>query len=199
MTLENIRKAVLTKAEVEANHIMENARGKTSVAMDAQKERIKRDSDRHYNVSIQAIEDDYRRKFLQYKGVGGKQILEKRNRLIDSIFEKAEETILNYSDEEYGDFMTRLINNVAGSVGGRLYIHPDDKGIFSKILMDINEKRSSEKKIVPDETHPLNNRGGFVFAGTNFEVDQTLKTMLKDIEQEMLPMIARELFSILKV
>jgi vacuolar-type H+-ATPase subunit E/Vma4 len=195
MSLENIRRAVLAEAEVEANHIKENARKKVSVAVDAQKEQIKRDYERYYDISTQAIEDEYRRKLMQYKGVSGKQILQKRNQILHIVFEKARDMILNYSDEEYGDFVTSLTNKVAGPGGGRLYIHPHEKDIFSKILLDINEKRDSEKKIVLDEAYPLNNRGGFVFAGANFEIDQTLGTMLKDIEQEMLPVIAKELFS----
>jgi vacuolar-type H+-ATPase subunit E/Vma4 len=195
MSLEKIRQAVLAEARTEADHIIEDADKKVSVTLHAQKERIERDSERHYNVSTQTIEDEYRRKLLQYKGILGKQILEKRNLVIGGIFEKARKTILNLSNEEYGRFMVGLINKVSGSAGGRLHIHHDERDVFLKILPEINEGRSSETKIVLDESYPLNERGGFVFIGAEYEVDQTLETMFKDIEKEMLPVIAKELFS----
>jgi vacuolar-type H+-ATPase subunit E/Vma4 len=195
MSLEKIRQAVLAEAKTEADHIIEDADKKVSATVHAQKERIERDSERHYNVSIQAIEDEYRHKLLQYKGIVGKQLLEKRNLIIGDIFEKARKTVLNFSNEEYGRFMVGLINKVSGSIGGKLHIHHDEKNIFLKILPEINKGRSPETKIILDESHPLNERGGFVFIGAEYEVDQTLKTMFNDIEKEMLPVIAKELFS----
>ena len=91
--------------------------------------------------------------------------------------------------------MGRLIEKVAGNSGGRLRVHKDETGIFTKILSNINEKRNTETRIILDESNPLNERGGFIFLGINYEVDQTLGTILKDIEQEMLPVIAQKLFS----
>lgn len=199
MSLEKIRQSVLAEARAEADHIMKNAEKKVSAAMHAQKEQIERESERYYNVSVQAIEDDYRRKLVQYKGISGKQILEKRNIILDSIFEKAKETILNFPDEEYRSFIARLIDKIAGSGGGRLHIHPHERDIFLKILTDINGGRDADKRITLDESHPLNEQGGFVFIGAEYEVDQTLRTMLKDIEQEMLPVIAKELFTISEI
>lgn len=196
MSLEKIRQAVLAEARTEANNITEGAAKKVSAALHVQKEHIKRDSERHYNLNVQAIEDEYRRKLVQHKGIFGKQILERRNLLLGAIFEKARARMLNFSDEEYGRLMTRLIDKVTDSIGGKLYVHHDERDIFLKILTDINERRSPEVNIVLDESHLLSESGGFVFIGAEYEVDQTLSAMLKDIEKEMLPVIAKELFPV---
>ncbi len=196
MSLEKIRQAVLAEARAEAKNIMDIADKKVSAALHAQKELIKRDSERHYNLSVQAIEDEYRRKLVQHKGISGKQILKRRNLLLSTIFEKARATILNFPDVEYGRLMTHLIDKVSDSTGGKLYVHRGERDIFLKILTEINERRSPEVRIVLDESHPLSERGGFVFISAEYEVDQTLSTMLKDIEKEMLPVIAKKLFSV---
>jgi len=50
------------------------------------------------------------------------------------------------------------------------------------------------QKITLDRNDWLPKRGGFIFVSADFEVDQTLDTMLQDIEHDMLPAIASELF-----
>jgi hypothetical protein len=63
------------------------------------------------------------------------------------------------------------------------------------VLSDVNKARDPQTKIVLDETGLLHQPGGFVFIGEDYEVDQTLGTILKDIEVEIMPVIARELFA----
>jgi len=41
----------------------------------------------------------------------------------------------------------------------------------------------------------LAERGGFVFVSEGFEVDQTLGTLLEDIQRELAPHIAAEMFA----
>jgi vacuolar-type H+-ATPase subunit E/Vma4 len=66
-------------------------------------------------------------------------------------------------------------------------------GLFEKVLSELNESRGGAK-VTLDQTGPLPERGGFIFVSASFEVDQTLDMMLKDIEHDMLPVIASELF-----
>lgn len=195
MGLDKIHQAVLSEATTEAARIVESARKKSAVFLNDQKTQTSRDMERLYNSRVQSIKDEFDRKLIQYKGMAGKQILEKRNAVLRSVFEETRETILKWPEGEYGDYMGRLIEKVAGNSGGRLRVHKDETGIFTKILSNINEKRNTETRIILDESNPLNERGGFIFLGINYEVDQTLGTILKDIEQEMLPVIAQKLFS----
>ena len=92
--------------------------------------------------------------------------------------------------------MTRLIEKTADKSGGLLRIHRDERDIFDKILSDINDKRETDALIVLDESNYLASRGGFIFVGEEYEVDQTLDLLLKDLKQEMMPVIAKGLFSV---
>jgi len=196
MGIEKIREAVLSEARKEAAHIVETAKRHYASLMNIRKEEIVSEVDRLYKARTSAIANEFNRKLIQFKGMAGKQVLERRNLLLNALFEKAGETVLSWPAKKYGLFMTGLIERAARDSGGKLRVYRDEEGIFIKILSDINEKRSPETRIVLDESNPLNERGGFIFVGTNYEIDQTLGLLLKDIKQEMLPIMAKELFSV---
>jgi vacuolar-type H+-ATPase subunit E/Vma4 len=193
MGLEKIRQSVLAKARAEAAGIIDDAKRKNAALLKSQKESSEQEFDRLGNLRMQAIEEEYNRKLIQLKGMAKKQILDKRNILLKSLFERAKQEILAWSPEQYARVMSRLIENAAGNLAGKIRVHAEEENFFQKILFGLNKGRG-DAKIAFDQTAPLPERGGFIFVGANFEVDQTLKTMLKDIEHDMLPAMAPELF-----
>lgn len=193
MGLEKIRHAVLSEAKAGATHIIDSAKKKSGDFLKSQKEVADQEFERLRKSRTQAIEDEYGRKLIQLQGAAGKQILDKRNILLKSLFERARHEILAWPPAQYGKVMGRLIENAAGKLEGKIRVHPEEKDLFEKILSELNEGRG-EAKIAVDQTAPLPERGGFIFVSATFEVDQTLDTMLQDIEHDMLPDIASELF-----
>jgi V/A-type H+-transporting ATPase subunit E len=193
MGLEKIRQAVLTEAKAEATRIIDSARKNNAHFLKSQKEAADQEFDRLCKLRMQAIEEEYNRKLIQLKGLVSKQILDKRNALLKSLFEKAKKEILGWPSEEYARVMKRLIEKAGGNQEGKIRLHPADKDVFQKVLSELNEGRG-DPRITLDQSSSLPERGGFIFVTVNFEVDQTLDTMLKDIEHDMLPGIASELF-----
>ncbi len=193
MGLEKIRQAVLSKAKTEAAAMIESAKKRNADFLKSEKEAAEQEFDRLYKLRMQAVEEEYNRKLIQRKGMASKQILDRRNVLLKSLFEKAKQEILAWPAEQYSQVMSRLIENAAGILGGRIRVHPGEAHVFQKILSRANESRTNAK-ISVDPTAPLPERGGFIFISASFEVDQTLNTMLKDIEHSTLPVIAAELF-----
>ncbi len=193
MGLEKIRHAVLSEAKAEATHIIDSAIKKNGDFLKSQKEVADQEFERLWKLRIQGIEDEYNRKLNQLKGAAGKRILDKRNILLRSLFERAKHEILAWPSEPYAKVMGRLIDNAAGKLEGKIRIHPDEMDLFEKILFELNKSRGGAK-ITLDQAAPLSERGGFIFVTASFEVDQTLDTMLKDVEHDMLSDIASELF-----
>jgi vacuolar-type H+-ATPase subunit E/Vma4 len=193
MGLERIRHAVLSKAKIEATDIIESAKKRNADFLKSQKKAAEQEFDRLCRLRMQAIEEEYNRKLIQRKGMSNKQVLDKRNNLLKSLFERAKHDILAWPLEQYAKVMDRLIENAAGNLEGCIRVHPEEEELFLKILSRLN-KGSASAKITLDQTAPLPERGGFIFVSASFEVDQTLNTMLKDIEHNMLPAMASELF-----
>ena len=192
MGLENIRQAVLAEAKTKATRIVDSAKKNATNLLKSRKELAEQEFDRICRHRMQAIEEEYGRKLIQLKGAAGKQVLDKRNALLKSLFEKARGEILSWPAEKYAGVMRRLIEKAAGSDAGELRVHLDDVSVFEKILSELNEGRHA--KLALSRGAPLSKRGGFIFISTDFEVDQTLDTILREIEYDTLPVIAEELF-----
>jgi vacuolar-type H+-ATPase subunit E/Vma4 len=192
MGLENIRQAVLTDAKAKATRIVDSAKKNAASLLKSRKELAEQEFDRICQHRMQAIEEEFSRKLIQLKGAAGKQVLDKRNVLLRSLFEKAKEEILSWPAEKYAGIMRRLIEKAAGSDAGEVRVHPDDVSVFEKILSELNEGRHA--KLALSGGAPLSKRGGFIFISTHFEVDQTLDTILREIEYDAIPAIAERLF-----
>jgi vacuolar-type H+-ATPase subunit E/Vma4 len=193
MGLEKIRQSVLSEAKAEATRMIGGVREKNAGFLKAQKEAGDQGFERLYRLRIQTIEEEYSRKLIQFQGAAGKEVLDKRNGLLKSLFEKTRKEILAWPRERYAKVMGRFIEKAAGSDEGKIRVHREEREVFEKVLSEVNKARGGAR-ITIDPGDSLPERGGFVFVSAGFEVDYTLGTMLKQIEYELLPTIASELF-----
>lgn len=194
MALEKIQQAVKSSAQTEADHVLKAAERSAQERVETQKEAAGRDAERQYQAATRAIDEEFARKLLQAKGVSAKQLLEKRNALLLRVFQQARQQVLAWNVGEYAAVMGRLLERAAGDLGGKLRIHPKDSAAFARVLAEFNARRDPAKQVTVDETRPLPAQGGFVFVSDTFEVDQTVDTLLKDMEHELAPRIAAEIF-----
>ena len=193
MGLEKIRQSVLAEAKKEATRIVESARRNAENLLKSQKEAADQEFDRLWKIKMQAIEEEAGRKLIQCKGAAGKKILDKRNTLLTSLFETAKKEILAWPPDKYSQVMRRLIEKASGNDRGMIRVHSDEREVFAKILSRVNEGRR-DSEVTLDRSASLPDRGGFVFVSSSFEVDQTLDTILREVEHGLLPVIAAELF-----
>ncbi|GMV91788.1 MAG: hypothetical protein AMXMBFR82_15660 [Candidatus Hydrogenedentota bacterium] len=194
MGLEKIQEAVKTSAQKEADLIVRAAQRSAEERIEAEREAAEREAERQYQAATRAIEEEFSRKLLQVKGAQGKQLLEKRNGLLKRVFDQARQQIVSMDPQEYAKIMGGLLERAVGDRGGKLRIHPKDKAAFEKVLSEFNGKRGG-KPVTLDESKPLPEQGGFIFVSDTFEVDQTVGTLLTDMEHELAPQIAADLFS----
>ena len=195
MGFDKIREVILAEAQAEADHILEGAKRAADELLAAASARIDEETERAFRARTQAIDDELNRDLIRFKGSAGKQVLARRGEILRSVFARARGEILGWPPAEYGRLMGRLLEKSCGGTGGRLRIHPDDAPVFEAALSGINRDRGSQELLEIDGGRPLPQRGGFVFVTPEYEVDQTLDTLLRDLEQELLPVIAGELFT----
>lgn len=195
MGFDKIREVVLAEAKAEADHILEGAKRAADEQLGAARARIDADAERSFQARVRAIDDELNRALVQFKGSAGKQVLARRGEILKAVFSAARDEILSWPAREYEEFMERLLRKAAGNMGGKLRIHPEDAFVFERVLSSFNKDRNRHEPVVVDDTDPLPKRGGFVFVTKEFEIDRTLATLLLDLEHEMLPVIAGELFS----
>lgn len=194
MSLDNISKAVLDAAAAEAEDIRKKARKSVEARIAAARRDAESEEERRYHAAVRTIDEGFARQLIQKRGAANKDLLAKKNACLRRVIEMARDHILAMPSRDYADIMRRLLERAAAGCGGTFRVHPDDRACFGQLAAELNGTRSLDQQIRLDESRVLGERGGFVFAGRGFEVDQTLATLLADLEREMAPEIAHELF-----
>ncbi|MHB8110372.1 MAG: V-type ATP synthase subunit E [Syntrophorhabdaceae bacterium] len=192
MSLDKIKEAVLKASRSEAAHIKAAAEKEAAEKLKSQKEDIRRELEYQFQTRSRLIEEECSRKLAQHQGAAAKDILEAKNACIRDIFKKVREIILGWSPDEYRAVMRGFLERVAKGRGGRIRVHPDDREIFAGILKEMNADRFGASALTLDEGS-LHEKGGFIFMSEDYEIDSTVTTLLNEIEQGLLPEIARDL------
>ncbi len=192
MSLDKIKEAVLKASRTEAEHISAAAAKQAKEKLEIQKENLRREFEYQFQARSRLIEEEYARRLAQFQGNAGKEHLEARNASLRAIFERARETVLAWTPDEYGQVIKGLLERIVRGRKGRLRIHPEDRDVFSSLL-EAMAAGGDEGTAVEIDENSLPERGGFIFISDEFEVDATIGTILQDIERTLLPEIAEDL------
>jgi len=195
MGMEKIRETVLGTASAEAARIVSAAEKHWREWLAEQKAQVRDQAEQRYQAGVRAIEDEMARQLIQFKGTASRQLLDKKNKWLRHIFDRARQEVLNWPPSSYAALIRRLLEPVAATRSGQVRFHPEERETVSKVLAELNGGRAAATRLAPDEAHPLQERGGIVFVTPEYEVDLTLRKLLEDMEHELTPAIAAELFS----
>lgn len=194
MPLEQISQAVLDQARTEADHIVRAAQKAADEKVTRARDLAELEGERRAQTAMRVIDEDFYRKLTQVTGAGNKELLGRRSACVRGVFEKALQQALILPNGEYLGIMRKLLDRAAEGHGGQLRVHPEEKAKFSQVLAEFNAGRAPELRVTLDEARPLPESGGFIFVSDTFQVDQTLRTILADLEHELAPQIAAKIF-----
>ncbi len=195
MALEQITQAVLEAARTEADLILKSAKKSSDESVASAKKATEQDAERRYQALTRAADEELARKLIQLQGTANKELLKRKNALLKEVFSQARERILALPASEYASIFKKLLDKAAENRSGKLRVYASEKELFERLLGEFNQGRAEALKLTLDTEHGLSERGGFVFVSELFQVDQTLDTLLGNIEYELAPLISAELFS----
>lgn len=198
MALDQITQAVLDSARKEADLIIKSAQKSMEDKVASARKTAESEAEKKFQSATRSIEEDLSRKLIQLQGVANKDVLLKKNGQLQQIFTLAKDRILALPPEVYAEIMKKLLAQSASECGGGLRVHPQDVGLFSSLLEEFNQGKDESNQVTILSNQPLAERGGFIFVSEKFQVDQTLATLLSDIQYELAPVISAELFSSIK-
>jgi len=194
MALDQITRAVLDTARSEAEHILRAAQRTADAKVEEARPVAEQEGERRYQAGARAIEEEFARKLVQFDGAANKELLARKNECLQRIFEAARKGILALPENQYAAAMRKLLEGAAGSGGGAIRVAKEERPLFSALLKSFNAGRPAAAQVQLDEAHPLTERGGFILVCEGYLVDQTLQTLLADMEHELAPRIAAEAF-----
>lgn len=195
MALNEITQAVLDRARKNAELIVKSAQAASEEKVEAWRKNAETEMDKKFQSIKLSIEEEFSRKLIQMQGISNKAVLTKKNELLQQVFAQAKAKILSMPREEYRKVFKRLLEKSVGQSGGALRIHPEDKAVFEEMLAEFNEIRDEKDHVRLLDEQPLPERGGFIFVSDRFQVDQSLSTLLSDVQYESAPEISAALFS----
>ena len=194
MPLEKIQETVLGSAKSEADRILRAATKSAHERLEHETQSIQREASQQYDAAARSMEDAAARVVSRARGEYAKQLLERRNEILDAVFAEAKMQTLALPASEYVAELGRRLEQAARDSGGVIRVHPDDRAGVEAMLQRFNSNRSANARVVLDAENPLAERGGVVFVSSAYEVDQTLDTILAELRYELGPQIAAELF-----
>ncbi len=195
MALDQITQAVLEAARTEADLILKTAKKAADENLASTKKTAELEADRRYQAMTRAAEEELSRKLIQLQGAANKEVLKRKNAVLRQVFDEARKRILALPVEEYAAILRKLLKKTVTDRGGKLRVHPAERDLFERLIADFNQDRPEALRVSMDGEHALPERGGFIFVSDVFQVDQTLETLLENIEYELAPLVSAELFS----
>lgn len=194
MALDAISRSVLEAAQKEADRMLEKARKAADARVKSAREAAEQDGERRFQAAARAVEEECARQVIRARGAHSKELLTARNARLAEVFAAAKAAILALPADDYRKMMLGLLRTAAAGQGGKVRVHPGDTVVFETLVAEINRSRAGSAPLALDGEKRLDERGGFVLDAGDFQVDQTLGTLLADIERDMAPEIAAALF-----
>ncbi len=195
MSLEKIEASVAVSSRTEADRILRAAEQSAHERIARETEAVRRAETLRYHAAARSLEDVAARAVSRVRGEAAKELLQRRNTVLDAIFDAAKQQILALPQLDYVNELRARLSHAAGTGGGKIRVHPDDRNAVASMLAQFNTGRADNAQVVIDADTPLAARGGFVFVTDTYEIDQTLDTIVTDLKYELGPQIATELFA----
>jgi len=193
LSLDNIRNAILTEAQAEANRILTAAKRSAQKRLSDARERLEEEYDARLKAQLQTINDDAARAILELKSKLALELLQEKNRVIDEVFRIALERLRGMPGDEYLSLLVSWLGGIEEDVTGEVALNAEDSGrVGAKLVEALNAKRGKDAFRLASQ--PADISGGCVFRCDAFELDRSFDTLLANARETLLPEIARQAF-----
>jgi vacuolar-type H+-ATPase subunit E/Vma4 len=187
MSLDDIKKSILTDASAQAEKI--EAEGKIKISeikkiwqlkLDEKKQEIIDSAQRKANQKVQQTQ-------FKLQSQAQSEVLEQKQRIIDKVYKTALQKLAAFDGEKYIGLASKLIESLPEGEG-ELFSTKEKDELLKKAL-----KRSGKKlKISPE---PISGTGGFIFQSEQIEINNTFLELINNSKEQTILEVTRLLFS----
>ena len=185
MSIERIRNYIVENAKKEAEQLIKTAEEQFR----NETESAKRTLEKKYQEMLQADEkhlnEDMKRYLGKLKSDCKMELLEVKNKVIDSVLESAISRIQSFPDSDYLTLMGKWLAKIPDYLEGELSLNTRDlKRINNAFIDDINKGREASISL---NTTAIDIKGGFIVKTKHYEIDYTLDTIVKNLRTTLIP------------
>jgi vacuolar-type H+-ATPase subunit E/Vma4 len=192
--IRKVEDAVLKEAEAAAAHLTEEARRSQEQIL----ARCRAECEESFRKALAQAHSDAERETARQLAAarhrGRLEVLAAKNEVLNAVFERAERELLSMADAEYMRMMSDWLLALPPDAGGVLRVGAKDASRFTDdFLKTLNDARTETGRFTGVSVDE-NIKGGFVLAGENFNMDQTVERKVGDLRESMAPELSEELF-----
>ena len=197
MSVEKIVEKILTDAKAEAERILEEARREA--------DRIRAQGEQEALAAQQPIlrgaEMEAQRRRLMHLSLAQlearNKILAARRQALDQVFAEAAKRLAALKDQEYWEFLRRLLIQAAETGEEEILLSPQDRArLNANFLESVNAELIKMGKKgalrIAQENRDLS--GGFVLRGQGYEANVSLSVLLRQAKESLESEVASILF-----
>lgn len=198
MAIKDIKAKIISDAEIEANKIINEATNKAK--------EIKEEAEKEGRDIKSKILKRINQEILFKKGKiiteanleAKKTILLEKIKIIDEIFKKALENIMNLDDEPYRNFIKKIILDNIDKGDETIFISTLDKDRITKdFIQEINYNLEAKikKGNINLSSSYLQIKGGVIIGLNNVKKNSSLELIFKKVREELEIKISQYLFN----
>jgi V/A-type H+-transporting ATPase subunit E len=185
MSVEAIVKRIIEEAEKEASKIRIEAEEKAKVLLEESEDKARTLKKEIIEKGKEEGEAERRRKIIEANMEGKKEILFEKRAILKELFTQSLAQLKKMDEREYLGLIKSLLANAPQE--GEIIISTQDKSLTKKFWQDLN--RENLKISFSEEV-----QGGFILKGSEVIVDCSFETLLKVLEEDLEPKVAKILF-----
>lgn len=196
MAIEGILAKIAEDARAEAARLSGDAEREIARIRqegDERRRRIEREAEER---ASQEAEDRRKRLAVSLEREGAREILAEKQRLIESVFDRAREKIASLDAGAYRDLAVRLLREAARDGNEEVILPEGDDRIGADLVARVNKELGQGGKKgglrIASERRPIG--GGFILRSGRRETNCTIEAVLGTRRDELETLVARILF-----
>ena len=185
MSIERIRNYIIENAQKEAVQIIKTAEEQFRNEIESAKRTLEKKYQEMLLTDEKRLKEDMKRFLGKFKSDCKMELLEVKNKVIDSVLERAISRIQSLPDNDYLTLMGRWLTNIPDHIEGQLLVNARDlKRINNAFIDDINKSRKARIGL---NTTAMDIKSGFIIKTKHYEIDYALDTIVKNLRTTLVP------------
>ena len=185
MSIERIRNYIIENAKKEAAQLIKTAEEQFRNETESAKRTLEKKYQEMLLTDEKRLKEDMKRFLGKFKSDCKMELLEVKNKVIDSVLERAISRIQSLPDNDYLTLMGRWLTNIPDHIEGQLLVNARDlKRINNAFIDDINKGRKARISL---NTTAIDIKGGFIVKTKHYEIDYALDTIVKNLRTTLIP------------
>ena len=185
MSIERIKNYIIENAQKEAEQLIKTAGEQFRNETESARLSLEKKYQEMLHADEKHLREDMKRYLGKLKSDCKMELLEVKNKVIDSVLERAISRIQSLPDNDYLTLMGKWLTKIPDHLEGELSLNTRDlKRMTNAFIDDINKSRKARIGL---NTTAMDIKSGFIIKTKHYEIDYALDTIVKNLRTTLIP------------